>query len=328
MCRSLEVDRHGVREVVGAPQVSIPRLEVPSVAGLDCYWWVHWYVREIDLDEPSQSKILTFIKKGDDDPDQAARSSHETTRRVEHAAFAAWIKACCIDATLREAAKLNSDDYAKPQRPEAVIRHALKSRVADTFIRHVWSHRMRCFPCHTPHEFDEENHYEEYHRDYGDRMHIFRETPAASLQYLVEASRTTAKERLPLINLVDPRKSLFVLKPTSDQPKQDDEGKLLEAPSSVEPVTHVGGLKIDVDDYRYKSFVAWIQDYARTVGDGYPSADDLPADNWYPTDYFVRIRRGPKDWEEDVRLQLFGKTNGVQNGFLLLHLKRNVQTKG
>ncbi|MEO2035055.1 MAG: hypothetical protein ABGZ35_23495 [Planctomycetaceae bacterium] len=90
-------------------------------------------------------------------------------------------------------------------------------------------------------------------------MHIFRETPTATLQYLIEKSRTPPEKQLPLINLDDSRKSLMVLKPTSDKPRKNDKGGL-EDPSSVDPVSHIGSLKIDVDDHRYKSFVAWIQD--------------------------------------------------------------------
>ena len=258
----------------------------------------------VDLENPERSKILALIRKGDSDPDEDARLAHQKQRRAEHTALAAWIKACCSDHALRQAAKLAAEDYARPKRPERVIRHALKSRVIDSFIRNVWSHRMRCFPCHTPHEFDEKNHYEEYHQQFGERMNLFRKTPVATLQYLTERSREVTKGRLPLIHLQKPIKSLLVLKPASEKPKKDELGKLEEA-SSVEPVTHVGSLKIDVDDYRYKSFVTWIQDYQRTVHDAYASAEELPADNWYPTDQFVKIRRGPKDWEENVRVQLF-----------------------
>ncbi|MEO2035054.1 MAG: hypothetical protein ABGZ35_23490 [Planctomycetaceae bacterium] len=100
----------------------------------------------IDLDSPEKSKILTFIRKGGDDADKDARLAHEKTRRGEEKAFAAWINACCEDATLRKTAKLNPDNYAKPKRPEAVIKHALKSRVVDSFTRNVWSYRMRCLP--------------------------------------------------------------------------------------------------------------------------------------------------------------------------------------
>lgn len=46
----------------------------------------------------------------------------------------------------------DADEYAKPPLPDGVIRHARKSRVINSFVRNVWSQRMRCFPCHTQHE--------------------------------------------------------------------------------------------------------------------------------------------------------------------------------
>ncbi len=43
----------------------------------------------IDPDDPDKSKILTFIRKGDNDPDKDARLAHEKTRRAEEKALAA-----------------------------------------------------------------------------------------------------------------------------------------------------------------------------------------------------------------------------------------------
>ena len=62
------------------------------------------------------------------------------------------------------------------------------------------------------------------------------------------------------INRIEPAKSLLVLKPTAKVPRKNDQGEL-EKPSSSTPVTHMGGLKMHVDDQSYKAFIAWIQDY-------------------------------------------------------------------
>ena len=54
----------------------------------------------INLNNPSESKILKLIRMGDKDQDKGARLIHEKTRRAEYEAFAAWIAACCNDPKL------------------------------------------------------------------------------------------------------------------------------------------------------------------------------------------------------------------------------------
>ena len=267
----------------------------------------------VDLDHPEKSKILGLIKMGDKDLDKGARLIHAKMRAAEYDAFAAWIEACCKDPVLRNLPGGGSADRARPKRPDAVIRHARKSRVVDSFVRNVWSQRMRCFPCHTPHEIDESNpkhvkaikKVKEFAREYGEelarRLPIFRETPEATLQYLIEDSRNTPPGRLPLINLENPRKSLIILKPTAKLPKRVDG---VRDPSYVEPVSHLGGLKMHVDDQSYKSFISWIRDYARVVGDRYASVDELPADNWHASKHAIMMRGTPEDWPKLVRVQL------------------------
>ncbi len=270
----------------------------------------------IDLAEPAKSKILTLIAMGERDADKGARLIHEETRKAEYAAFEAWILACCADPALRELPLLTAASLAKPARPEEVIRHARKSRVVDSFARNVWSQRMRCFPCHTPHEIDPEKpehrialekHQAFLKQDGGthaERMPLFRETPEATLAYLVEKSRRAPEGELPLINLKDPANSLLLLKPTAKLPPRAAGGPL-EAPSYNLPVSHLGGLKMHVDDQSYKAFLAWLEDYARTVGDEYASVEELPADNWRPTRHAVLLRDVPDAWPAESRVQLF-----------------------
>lgn len=265
----------------------------------------------IDLATPAKSKILTLIQMGEKDADQTARLLHEQTRKAEFDAFAAWITACCNDPALRELPVLADSEIAHPDRPDAVIRHARKNRLVDSFVRNVWSQRMRCFPCHTPNEIDDNNpkhrvaveRHEDYVGQYGDRMHIFRETPEATLQAWIEKSRQAPDDELPLLNLKDPTKSLIVLKPTAKLPQKDANGDL-ESPTYLEPVSHMGGLKMHVDDPSYKAFVAWIQDYSSVVGDRYASVDDLPADNWYPSQNVLMLQSVPAELPELARVQL------------------------
>jgi len=269
----------------------------------------------IDLAEPEQSKILTLIRMGEKDLDKGARLIHEQTRKAELEAFAAWIKACCNDPQLCGLPPLSAAEQAGPEKPVEVIRHMRKSRVVDSFVRNVWSQRMRCFPCHTPHEVDSANPkhqaavktLKKFEQEYGelvDRLKIFRETPGATLQYLIEKSRETSQGELPLINLENPRQSLLVVKPMSKLPKKGADGKF-EEPSSVHPVSHMGGLKMHPDDQSYKSFVTWIQDYANVVDNRYASVAELPADNWYASKLVLKVSSAPADWPRGVPVQLF-----------------------
>ncbi|MBC8353648.1 MAG: hypothetical protein H8E66_16745 [Planctomycetes bacterium] len=270
----------------------------------------------IDLQAPEKSKILTLIRMGDKDLDKGAQLIHEKTRKAEYAAFEAWVKACCQDPKIRDLPQLNPADLASPDKPEAVIRHARKSRVVDSFARNVWSQRMRCFPCHTPHEIDPSNPRQQaaiktqnelkkkYSPELLARLNIFRETPEATLNYLVESSRNVKQGELPLLNLAEPRKSLILLKPTSKLPIKREDGTF-EPVSSVAPVTHMGGLKMHPDDQSYKSFVAWIKDYSNVVGDRYVGVEELPADNWVATKRVLKLSSAPESWPIGIPVQLF-----------------------
>ena len=270
----------------------------------------------IDLENPKESKILTLIRMGDDDLDKGARLIHEKMRDAEYDAFAAWIEACCDDPILCATPSVDRADRAGPTRPDAVIRHARKSRVLDSFVRNIWSQRMRCFPCHTPFELDEDNprhqkaieRQHEFRAQYGEelaeRIKFFRETPEATMKLLVERSRQPSNGQFPLINARDPQNSLLVLKPTSKIPPKDGEGRFM-IPAPGEPMAHLGGLKMHRDDQSYKAFVAWIQDYGRTVNGEYTSTDELPHDNWHPTQRVLRISSVPGEWPVGIPVQLF-----------------------
>lgn len=266
----------------------------------------------IDLEDPDESKILDLIAMGERDLDKGARLIHARTRDAEYEAFAAWIRACCKDVDLRSLPAVPESELAGPDKPDAVIRHARKDRLLDSFVRNVWSQRMRCYPCHTPNELNSgpvpaekaiERH-AKLEKQYGQRINIFRETPAATMQQLIISSRSRSKKHLPLINVDEPGKSLLVLKPISKLPPKDAAGQPAK-PSSVEPVSHGGGLKMHVNDQSYKSFLAWIQDYAKVVRGEYADADQLPADNWSPTAHVLRVRGTPESWERGSVVQLF-----------------------
>jgi hypothetical protein len=266
----------------------------------------------IDINHPEKSKILTLIQMGEKDLDRGAKLIHEKTRKAEYEAFVAWIKACCGDPKLASLPSLTGADVARPDRPDPVIRHTRKDRILDSFIRNVWSQRMRCFPCHTPNELDQnlaqhekprETH-RQFVEQFGQRMNIFRQTPEETLRQLILSSKKPPKDRLPLINVEQPTSSLLLLKPLAKLPAKDEDDQFLP-PSSIEPVTHMGGRKMFPDDHTYKSFLAWIQDYARVVADEYASPADLPLDNWYPTNHTLRLTDAPESWPVMTVVQLF-----------------------
>ncbi|MFP6674491.1 MAG: hypothetical protein VB878_05390 [Pirellulaceae bacterium] len=267
----------------------------------------------IDVDNPAQSKILKLIEMGTKDPDKHAKLIHRRTRDAELAAFAAWIKACSTDEQLR-AMSATSGVAARvgPTTTDRVIRHTRKDRLADSYERNVWSQRMRCFPCHTPNELDPSKpmhakpiqRHRELVEKFGKRMDIFRETPAESMKALINSSRRHSDDHLPLINIDSPAESLLVLKPTNKLPKKKLDGTF-EPPSYKLPVSHMGGLKMHKDDHSYKSFLAWIEDYARTVREEYTSDDQLPLDNWLATDIVLRLTNVPEQLENLTPLQLF-----------------------
>ena len=266
----------------------------------------------IDLESPEKSKILKLIEMGSDDTDATARMIHQKQRDAELSAFRHWIQACCKDKDLLSLPASSQDTLVRPSVSDEVIRHARKDRLLDSFVRNVWSQRMRCFPCHTPDEIDPNNpkhkkaaeRHAQFEKDYGQRMNLFRESPLASMNALIASSRKRSKHALPLLNVNDPSQSLLVLKPTAKVPKKIEDG-VFEKPSSVAPVSHLGGLKMHVNDQSYKAFTTWIADYAKVASGNYQSNDELPADNWNPTLFILRLKDIPESWETGTVVQCF-----------------------
>lgn len=268
----------------------------------------------IDLDAPAKSKILTLIRMGESDSDEKAKRIHKRMRRAELDAFSTWIESCCEDESLRTAK--SSDAIARPEHSDEIIRHARKSRVVDSFVRNVWSQRMRCFPCHTPYEIDPDNPQHknalkqqakfasEYDKETVRRMQFFRKTPEATLARFLDDSKNAPKGHLPLINLEKPEQSLLLLKPTAKLPRRNED-KSFEPPSYQVPVTHMGGLKMHKHDQSYKSILTWIEDYRRVTQGQYTSINQLPADNWFPTKNIVRVKNIPERFETGMVFQLF-----------------------
>lgn len=266
----------------------------------------------IDRESPTDSKILNLIRMGNNDPDPMSKRIHAKTRRAELEAFTAWIEACCSDPDLMSERIERRSEVAKPTVPDEVIRHARKDRVLDSFIRNVWSQRMRCFPCHTPHEIDANNpmHKKPQERQremvakHGARMNIFQETPLQTMRSMLAGRHVATETSLPMLNFESPAESLLLLKPTAKLPAKRNDGTF-QPPSSLLPVSHMGGLKMHVDDMSYKAVLGWIEDVANLQRGVYSTGDELPADNWIPTQKVIRVKEIPENWPRLGLVQVF-----------------------
>lgn len=261
----------------------------------------------INVDSPDKSKILTLIQMGEDDFDKPARRIHEKVRQQEFEAFSAWIVSCCKDKRMLDLPKMDAAELAGPETPDEVIRHGRKGRLMNSFVRNIWSQRLRCFPCHTPHEIKPDQpkvkqRYDKLVSEYGDRMNLFGKTPLETMNKWLVRTEPEGDDALPLINLDSPTKSLIVLKPTAKLPARVD-GKF-ESPSYKVPVSHMGGLKMHLNDPSYKAFVAWIKDYSKLKSGKYETKTDLPLDNWFATKKVLRLKEIPKSWPVGTVVQL------------------------
>jgi hypothetical protein len=226
----------------------------------------------IDVKKPAQSKILKLIQMGAGDK-PGANLIQEKVRKAEYEAFAAWIEACCNDAALRDAPKLDAADQAKPARPVEVIRFNRSDRLLESFERNVWAFRFRCMNCHT--EGTPQN--DKLRKEHGDRVAWFKKAgPEATMNYLRESK---------LIDLDKPDQSLLLLKP-------------------LKQVEHGGGIKFIPGDQGYKGFRAWIEDYAAVVKGKYNKPADIPAPVKVPerfgSDIWFKVSDTPDSWGDKL----------------------------
>jgi hypothetical protein len=221
----------------------------------------------IDLDAPEKSKIVRLIDMGGDAAAGPA-AVHAKARKAEREAFVAWLVACAADPKLRAAPKANGKDRAGPARPDAVIRHARKDRVLESFERNVWAWRFRCMNCHT--EGTPQN--DKLRKEHGGRVAwVKKDGPAATLDYLIASK---------LIDPATPDQSLLLRKPLGED--------------------HKGGTKFVVGDDAYKGFRAWIEDVAAIRAGKYSAAADLPPADAGPakfgTDLWLKLTDCPPAW--------------------------------
>jgi hypothetical protein len=226
----------------------------------------------IDLDRPEASKILRLIDMGG--KDTTTTRPFEKKRQAEHDAFAAWIRACGTDRSLRELPPLAGRELAAPPRPVEVIRHARKDRLLESFERNIWAMRFRCMGCHnegTPQ-------CDKLVKEHGPRVAWMKKAGAeATMSYLL--GRPT------LVNVKEPAKSLLMRKPLNE-------------------VKHEGGQKFLPGDQGYKAYRTWIDDYARLKNDGYKTAAELPASGAglkrFGTNHWLKLTDTPPAWGDKL----------------------------
>jgi hypothetical protein len=223
----------------------------------------------IDLENPADSKILTFINRGANDA--RANRIPPKLRQAEYDAFAAWIAACAADPALRNAPKPDAAP-ALSTKPVEVVRHARRDRMIESFEANVWSLRFRCMNCHT--EGTPQN--DKLRQEHGDGVAWFKKAgPGATLDFLLASK---------LIDRKVPEKSLLLTKPLGT-------------------VKHGGGIKFAPGDQGYKAMRAWIDDVVAIEKGKYAKAGDLPARNEYASfgsEIWFKLEKTPDAWGDKL----------------------------
>ncbi len=223
----------------------------------------------IDLKNPADSKILRLIAMGGG-TNQGAALISARVRDAEYSAFTEWIKASSNDPKLRNAPKLQAAEFAKPTRPNEVIRHARMDRVLASFEENVWSQRFRCSGCHSAKGSENKKLVEEH----GEDVTWIKDTAEATMKHLAGTDN---------ISVEKPERSRLLLKPLNE-------------------VKHGGGQKMLAGDMTYKAFRTFLEDYANTVQDRYATASSLPkakvAKATFGTEIWFKITNTPPEWAE------------------------------
>ena len=219
----------------------------------------------VDLEDVKRSRILALIQMAK--PDSPVVTQQVRGRELE--AMTAFLEACVADAELVARPKLPADQLARPAADNAAIKFMREDQVQARFRRSLWAEIERCAGCHrSP---DNAKQVEQY----GDRVNwVVPNDPRATMQRMADRG---------YFNVDEPTKSLVLLKPTFQ-------------------IDHGGGPKMVIGDESYAKWIAWIEDYARTVKGQYGSAADLPAEPnevLIHSDIWVRLEHGGK-WSNNA----------------------------
>jgi hypothetical protein len=219
----------------------------------------------IDLDKPSESKILKFIAMVPKEGTNIGPKVHPKLRQAELSAFRTWILAAAADKGFRNAPALPLAKIARPKIPDEVIAHSRSQSLLNSYIRNIWALRFRCVNCHSPGG----EKFAKHAKEHGEDTMGWLKTagPAESMSYLMASE---------LIDLEQPEKSELLLKP-------------------LDVSDHGGGKKMLINDTDYVAFLSWIRDYAKIKNGSYQALADLPKDaKRSGSEIWIRISQMPE----------------------------------
>lgn len=214
----------------------------------------------IDIDSPSQSKILQFISRKPESSDDLISK----VREAELAAITQWVTAAVNDPSfLNEPLPKNKDLDIDVD----LIRHTRKDRLLDRFVATVWSQLERCANCHSP-----DRNQKQVEKNGEQMSWIVPSSPEQTLQLLVNRG---------LIDLTNPAQSEIRTKPAG-----------LEK--------HGAGIKFPEGGQTDREWLTFLDDYVATVNAAYKSSKELPSFQFtrtWRTTLHLKATDLPVDWE-------------------------------
>ncbi len=190
----------------------------------------------IDIDNPSDSKLLQFIAKKPED----STDLMDQVRKSELEGIGQWIRASVVDPELLDTPLPELNDL---KLDEKLIRHARKDHVVSRFVDIVWSQLERCANCHSP-----DRNAKQVEKNGEQMSWIVPNSPSETLQLLEDRS---------LINLENPMASFLRTKALG----QDEHG---------------GGIKFPLDGHTDREWSQFLRDYAAVKSNRYDRSRDIP----------------------------------------------------
>ncbi|MBX3422673.1 MAG: hypothetical protein KF752_14055 [Pirellulaceae bacterium] len=191
----------------------------------------------IDIDNPSESKLLQFIAMKPENSSELMNS----VRASELAAIGEWIRASVRDP---DSLKTPIPQLNDLKLDELLIQHARKDVVLSRFVDVVWSQFERCANCHSP---DRNARQVEKH---GAQMNwIIPNSPDKTLDLL---------EQRKLIDFDQPRASLLLTK-------------------ALGQADHGGGVKFSEGGHTDRQWQQFLTDYAAIKLGRYVDSSEIPA---------------------------------------------------
>lgn len=191
----------------------------------------------IDIDRPSESKLLEFIAKK---PEQSM-TIMEQVRESELEAISKWIQASVEDP---ESLNTPLPEWNNLKLDDKLIRHGRRDQVLSRFVDVVWSQLEQCANCHSP-----DRNAKQVEKNGETMSWIVPNSPWETLQLLEERK---------LIDLEKPMASLLKTKALG----QDEHG---------------GGVKFPVGGQTDREWGKFLEDYAAIRRGRYIKSIEIPA---------------------------------------------------